>query len=729
MLDRLVSPASNSFYKLMIIIILCGIALIPLWAIVIKDYLSHLQLIRLERVGNQHQEKFKQLIHDFPQHQRLTSQVVNENSNQQFEIQHLNQTIDQHVNQILAISDFNPNHENSLSAMKNKTRQIGRHWQEVKQGVNTLPFHELRPLYIALNENTKEAFDILGDSHRLLTNIWGPYHLMHSSLVNLPRLQSYLYQISYYLADDLQRKEFSPLEAKKLYSDLQFIQYHVHELEQQIKQASVEIQLENHLFNPDLLANFQVYVLAIQQLTYTINDHFVGDSFSMTGNELISLGNVAISAGTKLWKQIGNELDLILKNKEVQLQRMFWPIFLISVLAALTALCLGLYFYDQTKKRAAHIQEAIQKFTKDQTFFELPVSADEMGFIAQAFNQMAAHLDQINVNFNKFLNGVKKLSKGDLGTRLELTGNDPVFDQTIRSFNHMAANFEGATQYLQQLGGTLMHSAGQIATASKEQETIIIEQEATTREIGMAANEISSTARQLALTMNEVSQGAEQTSHLASIGKKSLTSMESLMHQMMEASSVIATKLAILNERATNITTVITTITKVSDQTNLLSLNASIEAEKAGEYGKSFAVIAKEIRRLADQTALATLDIEKIVNEMLNAVSSSVMGVDDFSKEIRKGVDEVRTVSEQLATIIGQVQNFTTQIEIVNQGMQAQSTGAEQINEAINQLSFTSQQTADSIRGFYRTIQELNAAANELRILTPQLQSNLRQEV
>ena len=80
---------------------------------------------------------------------------------------------------------------------------------------------------------------------------------------------------------------------------------------------------------------------------------------------------------------------------------------------------------------------------------------------------------------------------------------------------------------------------------------------------------------------------------------------------------------------------VVTTITKVADQTNLLSINAAIEAEKAGEYGRGFLVVAREIRRLADQTAVATLDIENMVRHMQDAVSAGVMQMDKFSDEVR----------------------------------------------------------------------------------------------
>ena len=143
---------------------------------------------------------------------------------------------------------------------------------------------------------------------------------------------------------------------------------------------------------------------------------------------------------------------------------------------------------------------------------------------------------------------------------------------------------------------------------------------------------------------------------LAGSGQAGLTHMEETMRHVMEAAGSINAKLAVLNEKAGNINQVVTTITKVADQTNLLSLNAAIEAEKAGEYGRGFAVVATEIRRLADQTAVATYDIEQMVKEIQSAVSAGVMGMDKFSEEVRRGMQDVQQVGGQLSQIIQQVQ-------------------------------------------------------------------------
>jgi methyl-accepting chemotaxis protein WspA len=215
--------------------------------------------------------------------------------------------------------------------------------------------------------------------------------------------------------------------------------------------------------------------------------------------------------------------------------------------------------------------------------------------------------------------------------------------------------------------------------------------------------------------MNEVSAVAEQTASLAGSGQAGLARMEATMQQVTEAAAAINAKLAVLNEKASNINQVVTTITKVADQTNLLSLNAAIEAEKAGEAGRGFAVVATEIRRLADQTGVATYDIEQTVKEIQSAVAAGVMGMDKFSEEVRRGMHEVQQVGEQLSQIIHQVQTLAPRCVAVSEGMQAQATGAEQISDALAQLTEASQQTVESLGQSNEAIGGLSGVANGLR--------------
>jgi len=306
------------------------------------------------------------------------------------------------------------------------------------------------------------------------------------------------------------------------------------------------------------------------------------------------------------------------------------------------------------------------------------------------------------------------MREGNLNTRLTLARRDE-FGVIESGFNAMAAALTELVAQSQRSSIAVTTSVTEIAATSKQQQASATETAATTTEIGATSREIVATSRDLLRTMHEVSSAAEQAAVLADAGQLGLTRMEETMHQVIGAAELINAKLATLNEKAGNITQVVTTIVKVADQTNLLSLNAAIEAEKAGEYGRGFAVVASEVRRLADQTAVATYDIEQMVREIQSAVSAGVMGMDKFSEEVRRGTAEVQQVGEQLTQIIQQTQALAPRLSMVNEGMQAQASGAEQINQALVQLAEATGQTVESLRQTSSAIDELSQVANGLR--------------
>nr|WP_277951929.1 methyl-accepting chemotaxis protein [Pseudomonas sp. TH06] len=309
---------------------------------------------------------------------------------------------------------------------------------------------------------------------------------------------------------------------------------------------------------------------------------------------------------------------------------------------------------------------------------------------------------------------LETMRTGDLSTRLNLDRKDE-FGAVETGFNDMMTELTSLVSQAQRSSVQVTTSVTEIAATSKQQQATATETAATTTEIGATSREIAATSRDLVRTMTEVSTAADQASVLAGSGQQGLARMEDTMHSVMGAADLVNAKLAILNEKAGNINQVVVTIVKVADQTNLLSLNAAIEAEKAGEYGRGFAVVATEVRRLADQTAVATYDIEQMVREIQSAVSAGVMGMDKFSEEVRRGMSEVQQVGEQLSQIIHQVQALAPRVLMVNEGMQAQATGAEQINHALVQLGDASSQTVESLRQASFAIDELSQVAVGLR--------------
>ncbi|MBW4488021.1 MAG: methyl-accepting chemotaxis protein [Trichocoleus desertorum ATA4-8-CV12] len=310
----------------------------------------------------------------------------------------------------------------------------------------------------------------------------------------------------------------------------------------------------------------------------------------------------------------------------------------------------------------------------------------------------------------------EQISAGDLTTQVEAgTNSNDEVDKLLMAFQAMTHNLNSLIRQVQQSGIQVTTSATKIAASGKQLEATVTEQVAATNEVVVTAKEIAATSGELANTMEEVATMSQETTVAAAANQEDLIRMATTMRQLVAATNSISAKLEVISEKANNINSVVNTITKVADQTNLLSLNAAIEAEKAGEYGLGFAVVAREIRRLADQTAVATLDIEQMVKEMQSSVSTGVMEMDKFTKEVGRGMEDVGNISEQLGEIIEQVQALSPRFSVVNQGMEAQSQGAQQISEAMVQLSETSVQTADALQEINRAIDQLNQAAQGLR--------------
>ena len=311
-------------------------------------------------------------------------------------------------------------------------------------------------------------------------------------------------------------------------------------------------------------------------------------------------------------------------------------------------------------------------------------------------------------------NQLRELSAGDCDlTKRLITSTDEV-GLIASEVNGLMEKLETLVKRVQESGIQVTSAATQLNASSRELETTLSQQVASTNEVVSSSKEISATTQALVGTMADVAVLSQEAAASAGSGQTGLMRMGATMEKMATASTAIAQKLADINAKVTNITSVVTTINKVADQTNLLSLNAAIEAAKAGEFGQGFAVVAREIRRLADQTAIATLDIEQMVKEMQSSVSSGVMGMEKFAQEVQSAVREVNEISGQIARIIDQVQGLGPRFESVNEGMESQSVGARQITEAMIQLSEATRNTADSQRDAVRAIELLDQAARVL---------------
>ncbi|MEI7686572.1 MAG: methyl-accepting chemotaxis protein [Planctomycetota bacterium] len=307
----------------------------------------------------------------------------------------------------------------------------------------------------------------------------------------------------------------------------------------------------------------------------------------------------------------------------------------------------------------------------------------------------------------------------DLTARVAIQSNDEL-GQLAQGINALIARIQVIITKVRESSLQVLSGASEIAATARQQESTVHGLNSATTEIAASVREISATGKELSGTMNEVNSRSAHAVSLADSGRTRLAGMEQTMQKLVESTASISSKLAIIREKADNINVVVTTITKVADQTNLLSINAAIEAEKAGEYGRGFLVVAREIRRLADQTAVATLDIESMVRLMQDAVSAGVMQMDKFSDEVRSGVGRVSEINGQTGEIITEVNGLGERFNQVNEGMRNQAIGAEQINEAMGNI-------AGNVRSTAASLEEFNKATTYLRGSIEQLTQEISQ--
>jgi methyl-accepting chemotaxis protein WspA len=300
----------------------------------------------------------------------------------------------------------------------------------------------------------------------------------------------------------------------------------------------------------------------------------------------------------------------------------------------------------------------------------------------------------------------ERVASGDLSVSLASSGKDET-GKLINALGQMVAYLNSLIGQVQRSTIDLVSTANSLSAMSKTQSEEVNNLGSTTTEIAAATKEISATSEELLNTMTGITRVADQTTELANSGQSSLGDMEGAMRSLAEATQSISGRLGLINEKANTIGSVTTTITKIADQTNLLSLNASIEAEKAGEYGLGFAVLAREIRRLADQTAVATLDIEQMVKEMQDSVTGGVMEMDKFAEQVNRSVSDTRDISQRFGEIIQQIQALLPQFDAVHEGMRSQSAGAKQIRDSMVSLT-------ESVRVSAQALEETTAATGRL---------------
>ena len=287
------------------------------------------------------------------------------------------------------------------------------------------------------------------------------------------------------------------------------------------------------------------------------------------------------------------------------------------------------------------------------------------------------------------------------------------------SFERMIVKLEDLIMQVNQSGVNVKSTVLQISAQAKQLEGTVSEQASLSSEVSASSKAIAETAKKIADKTKDINQMAIETNEIANGGLEKLEEMKDSLDNMVNSSSGIYEKLDVIKNKTKNINNIVIAITKVANQTNLLSLNASIEAERAGEAGSGFAIVAREIRRLADQTSIAALDIEKLIEEMQKAVNQGSEFILSYTDENKNSVAKVALIIQEIRGLIEKMSELPVEIGEYKLGMDAQSDSALQISQSMSELKKATQQTRDSVSEFNQATGKLLASfdilSNEIK--------------
>jgi len=320
----------------------------------------------------------------------------------------------------------------------------------------------------------------------------------------------------------------------------------------------------------------------------------------------------------------------------------------------------------------------------------------------------------ILAGINVLLNSSRNVAQGDLSQEIKVNSRDEL-GLLGASFEVMRRNLVSLVDRIQLASAQITTTVNEIQTAANQQSSTAMEQSTSLNEFSSTLTEITQTAENLSAISAQVAKDTLMTvSQVADSNNKSTQVLES-MNTISSSTSQTSDRIKNLNDQMDAINEAVSMISGIADQTTLLSLNAAIEANKAGEMGKGFSVVASEIRTLSDRSIDSASGISGMVRDIQRATESSVVAMDKSSEEIKIGIERVREAVSNLGIINDAVTSLNAQVEDINNSSQSQAMSSRMVQQTTVNLLGASRITAQAARQTDSAATELNAMANQLR--------------
>jgi len=390
--------------------------------------------------------------------------------------------------------------------------------------------------------------------------------------------------------------------------------------------------------------------------------------------------------------------DLTARNKQIIL----WG----TLLTALLVAVVGFLIQRNISAPLQEVTEAAEKIARGNLDIHLTATqrSDEVGEMARSFAQMSEFLRALARQAERIGNG-------------DLTGGITVHDENDMlgaAFANMSRQLLQMTMRLKESAAVLSSSVRQILAAVHEVNSGVTETAASISQTTATVEEVRQTASLSSQKARTVSDIAQTSMDISAQGKNSVEETVAGMERIRQQMEAIAASIVRMSEHGQAIGEIIAVVNDLAEQSNLLAVNAAIEAARAGEHGKGFAVVAQEVRSLADQSRQATAQVRTILNEIQKSTSVAVMAAEQGSRTVEAGLRQAAHSGDAMQQLTASITDASRAAVQIAASSQQQLVGMDQIAEAVESVKLASVQNVNSVHQVQTAAQHLEKTGEEL---------------
>jgi twitching motility protein PilJ len=360
-------------------------------------------------------------------------------------------------------------------------------------------------------------------------------------------------------------------------------------------------------------------------------------------------------------------------------------------------------------------------------------SDDDFGLIAENFTRSserisrAVHNQEAQENLQKsvteFLTVVSQIARGDLTLRGRVT-NDAL-GNVVDSVNYMLDNFAKVLERVRKAAIDVSSSANEILLSSEDMASGAVQQDQEITNTSSAVEELTVSMKQVSNNAEASAEAARRALDAAEQGNRSVRDTLEGMQRIRASVQATAKKIKSLGDRSLEISEIINVINDITEQTNLLALNAAIEAARAGEAGRGFAVVADEVRKLAEHSRAATKDIAALIKAIQAETNEAVVVMEEGTKEVEVGArlaDQAGKALDAISSVVRQSAELVQEISLASKqqvrGTEGVANAMQIISNITRQTSQGARQTARTVENMVKLSEQLNEALSQFRIST-----------